>query len=241
MAALPELYRMREKQRASELTRNRITTFFPDAGPYRRDLYPKHLEFFRAGKEHKERVFLGGNRSGKTIAGAYETALHLTGQYPAWWEGKQFNCPTDWWVAGDTNQTTRDILQVELLGKLVKKPGDSINGIGTGMIPADAIIHHTMKNAIPNAVEQVWVKHRSGGRSTLAFKSYEQGPESFYGTTRHGIWVDEEVPIDCYTEMLMRTMPTGKFEGGILILTFTPLRGITELVQSFLDDGLIAL
>jgi hypothetical protein len=39
-------------RRASE---NRIDAYYPDDGPLRRELYPKHLEFFRAGIEHRER------------------------------------------------------------------------------------------------------------------------------------------------------------------------------------------
>jgi len=67
---------------------------FPSTGPLRRELYPKHLEFFRAGAAHKERAFIAGNRCGKTVAGGYETTLHLTGLYPDWWEGRRFACPS---------------------------------------------------------------------------------------------------------------------------------------------------
>ena len=61
-----------------------IAHYFPDDGPYRRALYPKHLQFFAAGAAHRTRAFLAGTRVGKSAAGAYETALHLTGDYPAW-------------------------------------------------------------------------------------------------------------------------------------------------------------
>lgn len=66
--------------------RNKLERMFPDQGPLRRELYPKQLEFFRAGRDHRERAFIAGNRCGKSEAGAYETALHLTGRYPHWWE-----------------------------------------------------------------------------------------------------------------------------------------------------------
>jgi hypothetical protein len=107
----PLLARMKEQmeteldRRASE---NRIDCYYPDEGPLRRELYPKHLEFFRAGIEHRERCFLAANRVGKTEGvGGYELTCHLTGEYPDWWEGRTFDHPIEAWAAGDTSQTVR--------------------------------------------------------------------------------------------------------------------------------------
>ena len=56
-----------------------LESMYPDEGPLRRELYPKHMEFFAAGKKYNERLFMAGNRVGKTEgAGGYEAALHLT-------------------------------------------------------------------------------------------------------------------------------------------------------------------
>ena len=60
---------------------------------------------------------MAGNRVGKTSQ-AYETTCHLTGHYPTWWEGSVFHGPVKAWAAGKTNETTRDIIQVELLGNI---------------------------------------------------------------------------------------------------------------------------
>lgn len=81
---------------------SKLHKYFPDEGPYRRELYPKHLQFFRAGKTHRTRAFVAGNRVGKSDTGAYEVAHHLTGDYPPWWEGRRFDVPTFIWAAGDT-------------------------------------------------------------------------------------------------------------------------------------------
>ena len=35
---------------------NRFQNFFPDVGEFRRELYPKHVAFFNAGKDYLERV-----------------------------------------------------------------------------------------------------------------------------------------------------------------------------------------
>lgn len=159
-------------------------------------------------------------------AGGFELVCHLTGRYPAWWNGRRFAKPNNWWAAGDTRETVRDILQRKLLGK----PGD----FGTGLIPRDAI-HRTAPGFIPDAVQAIWVKHASGGLSVVQFKSYDQGREAFQGTEQDGIWLDEEPPVSVYTECLLRTMTND----GCVMLTFTPLRGMSEVVLSFLPGGAV--
>ena len=52
----------------------KIETYYPNAGPLRREFYLKHLEFFKAGAIHRERCVLAANRIGKTEGkGGYET------------------------------------------------------------------------------------------------------------------------------------------------------------------------
>jgi phage terminase large subunit-like protein len=219
-----------------EIRTNRIQDQFPFTGPFRRELYPKHMEFFAAGAEHTERCFMAGNRVGKTRAGACEATYHLTGSYPDWWVGKRFDHPVEGWAAGSTNQTVRDIIQAELLGKLApdkeSRPEDPI-GLGTGMIPADAIrAINRRSGGVKDSIESAYIRHVSGGTSLLGFKTYDQGRRSFEGTGKHFVWVDEECPFDVYIEALTRTMTTK----GIIYLTFTPLRGMSEVVLHFLPS-----
>lgn len=214
--------------------------FFLATGPFRREFYAKHCHFFTAGgihaplpecppgcdgSPHRERCLLAANRTGKTVAAAYEVTCHATGLYPDWWEGGRFKEPILAWVANDTNSNTRDINQRELLGP----PG---NIIGIGMIPADCIIKTTPKSGIPNAVETIMVRHVSGGVSEVQFKSYEQGWEKFTGGAVHVIWCDEEPDVKVYTECCIRTMTTH----GLVMLTFTPLQGVTEVVRGYIDS-----
>jgi phage terminase large subunit-like protein len=206
---------------------NKLQDYFPDTGAYRRELYPKHMAFIEAGATHRERLFLAGNRVGKTSLGAYEMAVHLTGRYPSWWNGRRFSGPIRAWAAGDTSKTVREIIQEKLLGK----PGE----LGTGMIPGDLIIKTTPKAGVPEGVETVYVQHASGGTSVLTLKSYDQGREAFQGTEQHLIWLDEEAPENIYTECVMRTMATGSFAGGSILFTFTPINGWTTVVTLFLN------
>jgi phage terminase large subunit-like protein len=169
---------------------------------------------------------MAGNRVGKTIAGAYELTCHLTGNYPHWWVGKRFGRPVKAWACGQSNKTVREILQLELLGR--------INAVGTGMVPGDLIAHRTSKAGIAEAIDTVYVKHISGGTSSVTLKSYEEGPASYYGAAIDVGWCDEEPPASIWVEILVRTMTTD----GICFLTFTPLSGLSEVVLSFLPNGL---
>jgi phage terminase large subunit-like protein len=202
---------------------SKLHTMFPDEGPYRRELYPRHMEFLAASATFRERLFMAANRTGKTETGAYEMACHLTGQYPDWWQGRRFSKPVNAWACGTTNGTTRDIVQEKLLGPE--------GAHGTGMIPAHMIVKVSNKQGLPNAADTVLVKHVSGGRSRVSFKSYESGRKAFEGTAQHVIWLDEEGPLDIYTECLYRTATTG----GVLYTTFTPLAGMSDVVKSFLE------
>ena len=101
------------------------------------------------------------------------------------------------------------------------------------MIPADAIGKVTWKMGVTDLADTVEILHRPTGMwSTLGFKSYQQGRGTFEGTAQHGIWLDEEPDIDVYGECLIRTATTN----GIVLMTFTPLEGLTETVLQFMPD-----
>ena len=166
---------------------------------------------------------MAANRVGKSEAGAYELTCHLTGLYPPWWEGRRFEKPVECWAVGTNSQTTRDIVQAKLLG--------SVQMPGTGMVPAHLIVSTISSRGLPGALEGAVIRHISGGNSLLGLKTYEQGRPSFEGTSKDVIWCDEEPPADCYTEMLYRTVTTK----GIVMVTFTPLQGMSDVVKGFLE------
>jgi phage terminase large subunit-like protein len=218
------------EERQESLNREKLFQLYPNTGPLRRELYPKHCELFAAGIEHRERCMMAANRIGKTWGvGGYETALHLTGRYPDWWEGRRFDRPVDGWAAGDTSETTRDIVQLALTG-VGGEAGES--SLGTGLIPAEDIVGEpTHRRGIAGAYDTIVVKHQSGGHSKLGFKSYDQGRKKFQGTSKDVVWLDEEPPMDVYSECLLRTMTTN----GLVLCTFTPLSGMTEVALQFLQ------
>lgn len=170
---------------------------------------------------------MAANRTGKTVGGGYEITLHLTGRYPNWWQGYRFTKPVDVWVAGDTKETVRDIIQKKLLG-----PQEEF---GTGLVPAALMKTPVMRQNGGGAVDYVLVKHESGGYSRLGFKSYDQGRASFQGTEKDIVWLDEEANEGIRAECIIRLMTTK----GLLIETFTPLKGITPIVSRYMQDSKI--
>ncbi len=164
--------------------------------------------------------------------GCYESTLHITGEYPSWWEGRVFARPVNWWVAGKTNETTRDILQRKMFGETRQYNGRKWVS-GTGMVPFENIVDLSWKAGVPDLLDTVRIRHSSGGISSCGLKSYQQGRGSFEGTEQHGVHIDEECPLDVYTECLIRTATTN----GIILVTFTPLEGLTDLVMEFLPGG----
>lgn len=219
--------------------RCKFFSYFPDEGPLRRALYVKHLAFFKAGATFPERLFMAANRVGKTDAAAFECACHATGVYPPWWEGRRFPGPVDIWTAGRTAMTTRDINQLALLGPK--------NAYGTGMLPPHLIHHVTPKSGVPDCAETAWVKHVSGKLSTIAFKSFAEGSAGFAGTKKPVIWLDEEADEGAadsmaliYMECLLRTMATSPEDtNGLVMVTFTPLQGLTQFIASWLEHAVI--
>ena len=205
---------------------NRIGLIFPDDGPRARYLYPKHMEFMRLGSEVSVRAFMAANQIGKSTTGCVELTYHLTGQYPDWWQGKRFTRPIRAWCASETHQTVRDNLQRHLVG-------DVAEGYGTGFLPLASIGSISTKSQPSGAIDTVKVKSIHGGWSTLMFKSYDMRRERFQSDQIDVVLLDEE-PSDMgiYTECVTRTTTTG----GIVMLTFTSLKGITPLVIRFMPE-----
>ncbi|MET0087972.1 MAG: terminase family protein, partial [Sedimenticola sp.] len=187
--------------------------------------YPKQREFHNLGASKRERALVAANQIGKSYSASMETAIHLIGHYPEWWKGKRFNKPVRGWVLGQTSEAVRDTVQRLLLGPL--------NAPGTGAIPNDAIQNRTLARGVSDAVDTIIVKHKSGGYSQLSFRSYGRGREKLQGESLDFIHVDEEPQGNIYTELLARISA----RKGILYATFTPLLGMSEVVQRFLSSS----
>ena len=190
--------------------------------------YPKQVDFFALGARKRERMLMAGNQLGKTYAGAAEVTHHLTGIYPADWNGRRWDRPVRGWAAGESSLMVRDVQQKLLCGE----PGVDAE-FGTGMIPKHLFVDKpSLARGVTDAYDTIQVRHKSGGISVLRFKSYEQGRKKFQGETIDFAWGDEEPPLDVYSEILTRITATK----GMVFITFTPLQGMSLVVARYLNE-----
>lgn len=146
----------------------------------------------------KGKMFMGGNRAGKTVGGAAEAVFRLIGKHPY-----------------------RDDLPappVRLRGVAV----DEKRGINQIMIPelkkwipASELINGNWQDSYSKSDKILTLRNGS----TLDLMSYEQEVGKFQGTSRHYIWFDEEPPEDIYKECMARLIDTD----GEYAITMTPL------------------
>lgn len=174
-------------------------------------------------------ALIAGNQIGKTTLVSYMVACHLTGLYPAFWNGIKLTNATEWWAAGVTGPRVRDTIQRKLFGNLGR--------IGTGMIPRHLIREDNIlrKSGVPMGFDRVDIKHIDGDWSNVQFFAYDQGLEKFMGSTVDGAWCDEEPPSDINTEIKTRLAA----RNGILLYSFTPVDGVTPLYDSLMEDDAV--
>lgn len=158
------------------------------------------LQFHSSKKKGK--LFIGGNRSGKTVGGAAECVMRATGKH-RW----------------------RDDLPpppVRLRGVTV----DLIQGLSKIMLPEIArwippseLINGSWEDSYNKSERTLTLANES----FIEFLTYEQDVEKFAGTSRHGVWFDEEPPQEIFNECMMRLIDTG----GDWWMTMTPVEGMT--------------
>lgn len=202
---------------------NRLAYFKP---------YPYQLKYYSAGKNYRQRYLSCSNRVGKSYGMAAEFAMHITGLYAPWWDGKVFEDGGEiFWCIGITQDSTNGVLMQELLGVSDCR---NLHDIGTGSIPKDCIILDSMVKD-GERIKSVRIKHVSGKENILHFFAATQGPMVLAGRTVGGmIWIDEQPDneMEIYDQARTRTMTT---EGHIAI-TATPEKGASDLWKTFHED-----
>ena len=148
-----------------------------------------------------EILYIGGNRSGKTVGGAVETVYRLLGQHPY-----------------------KKVEPAPVRGRAVAV--DFNYGVDMIMIPK--IRQYLPPSYLHNGSwEDSYDKeHRLltlTNKSFLEFRSYEQSLEKFAGTSRHFTWYDEEPPKPVYNECQARLVDVN----GHAFITMTPIEGMT--------------
>lgn len=172
----------------------RQTAQSPGVGAYKP--HDSQLKFHSAS--HLEKLYIGGNRSGKTVANVAEQAMWLTGEHPY----------------------RDDIPPPPIRGRAVAV--DIEDGIKKIMLP-ELVKWIPMKYLINNSFEDSYDRQSRtlnlNNGSFVELMSYEQDVEKFAGTSRHYVAFDEEPPEEIYNECLMRLVDTN----GSYWISMTPL------------------
>lgn len=179
----------------------------------------KQLAFHATGLVAKERAFFAGNRCGKTLCTSAEWCMHLTGNYPEWWNGYRYDRPINVWVAGVTNAETAQSLKTYYIGDVGKE----------GFIHSSLIVKQDRQKHL------YYIQHSSGGISKLRFKSYEQRGGAWQAETLDGIHLDEEPPSEIYSEAITRTVSTSPTHHGMVTASLTPLSGVTHFMLQYME------
>ena len=156
----------------------------------------------------------GGNRSGKTEAGAAEVVLHMAGSQDHRYRKRQRNGTC--WAVSESSEIQREVVQPKLLKFIPKHWIKKTQMIQRGII------------------DFMLVENDKGDQWRIMFKNYEQGVDKFGGKDVDIVWFDEEPPHDIYIECKMRTID----RGGRIIGTMTPVSGMTWVFQEVWEkDG----
>ena len=201
--------------------------------------YPWQREFFDAGCWATQRLLIAANGVGKSVTVCAELAMHVTGRYPPWWKGIRFdNGGWECWIGSIDNSMQKRGPQRALLGR-------ELDQLGTGLIPADAIMKEPelRQAGVKSVVDTLVVRHASGKPVTMKFLTYEQGWRKWQsGDPKIVLW-DEE-PDDSNVDqkdILAEVVTRLVRNNGIFIVGYTPLLGETQLTRHFMhaDDDKI--
>lgn len=192
--------------------------------------YPWQKEFYAAGKDNKQRLVMAGNRVGKTDGTIFEGAAHALGRYPDWWEGHKFNFAPVIWCCGVSGEQMRDVLQKKLFGTMTGR-GEFTGGL----IKPSEVVEVVRDQGTPRLGKDIRVRHRSGGTTTISFKSYTQGTDPLMGSNVDVAIVDEQPPDSAYTQILTRTTLGNRGRGGLMIIGYTPEKGLTKVLQNWMN------
>ena len=174
--------------------------------------HPKQEEFHKL--QNKERLFVAGNRSGKSVASVVEAIWYLTKTHPY-----------------------RPNLTGQVRGRVVCV--DFLNGVDKIILP---LYKQYMPKEF--LVEGSWERSYSAQQHTLTLKdgsfvefmSQDQDLDKFAGTSRHFVHFDEECPKVIFDECQMRLLDTD----GFWWISETPVAGMEwiydDLYQPYFED-----
>lgn len=151
--------------------------------------------------DKKGRLYIGGNRSGKSYGSVAEDVWWLLGQHP--------------FIKTPEPPVRGRLVAVDFIQGVEK----IIMPLLKGLLPPSALINGSWEDSYSKSFRTLTLANGS----TLEFMSYEQETEKFAGTSRHFTHFDEEPPLHVFNECLARLVDTD----GYWWCSMTPVEGMT--------------
>lgn len=173
---------------------------------------PHSKQYIFHTSESRKKLYIGGNRSGKTVGGIVEDIFWLIGKHPY-----------------------RETPSGPVRGRVVSV--DFVNGIEKIILPlfkqwlpASYLINGSWEDSYDKLLRTLTLANGS----FVEFMSYDQDLDKFAGTSRHFIHFDEEPPQDIFIECLARLVDTR----GSYWITMTPVEGMTWVFDDLYEPGI---
>jgi phage terminase large subunit-like protein len=173
--------------------------------------HEKQYEYHKSTK--KKKLYIGGNRSGKTTGGVCEAIWRATNRHP-------FRPDLN-----DLGPTRGRVVAV-----------DFVNGVEKIIFPQykqwlypSALRGGSWETAYDKFLRTLYFANGS----TIEFMSYDQDLDKFAGTSRHWIHFDEEPPKSIYIENMARLIDTD----GDFWITMTPVEGMTWVYDDLYEPN----
>lgn len=173
--------------------------------------HTKQADFHKSPK--KKKLYIGGNRSGKTTAGVTEGIWRATNRHPFRQELNELGPNRGRVVGVDFTQGIDKII---------------IPQYAQWLYPS-ALRGGAWETAYDKAARTL---NFSNG-STIEFMSYDQDLDKFAGTSRHWVHFDEEAPKSIFGECLARLIDTD----GDYWVTMTPVEGMTWIYDELYEPN----
>lgn len=165
-----------------------------------------HEDFHKSAKVG--RILRGGNRSGKSVAGAVESIWRSTGRHP-------FQQTHDVPTRGRIVTVDRDAGIEQIIKPLLQQ-----------WTPPSELVNGSWEDSYSNARKTF--TFRNG--STIELKTHQQEVESFAGVPLHWVWFDEECPKAIFNECRLRLIDYN----GVWYMTMTPVEGQDWIFDRFI-------
>ena len=173
--------------------------------------HSKQYKFHSSPK--KKKLYIGGNRSGKTTGGVTEGIWRATCRHP---------------YRPDLNEIGPN------RGRVIAV--DFINGVEKIIFPQykQWLYPSALRGgAWETAYDKTLRTLNFSNGSTIEFMSYDQDLDKFAGTSRHWIHFDEEPPKSIYIENMARLIDTD----GEFWITMTPVEGMTWVYDDLYEPN----